>query len=206
MNVRLSKDQKIRPQSASQLYEIMQKILLRENSIGRGAEHFWIVGMDSPGRILFIELLSLGSANRLIIKPRDVYRMAIYKNAVNAILVHNHPSGLLEPSDNDSDFTDKMLKSGDMLGITVLDHLIISETDFYSYLESGQLEKLKNSGLYELRKRDQDELQKFLVEMEKEKAANAKAEAIARKLKEMGLDPAEIKKATGLRIPEIKKL
>ena len=124
MNVRLSKDQKIKVLYADDLYSIMQQILMRENKIRRNQEHFWVVGLDNQNKILFIELIGLGRVNRVGANPPDVFRMGIYKLAVSMVLVHNHPSGNLEPSQADKDFTDRLLKVGQLINIEVLDHTL----------------------------------------------------------------------------------
>lgn len=206
MNVRLSKEQKIKILNADQVYDIMQRVLMRENDISRGAEHFWIIGLDNANKILFIELVSLGASNRVTVKPREVFRMAIYKMAVRAILVHNHPSGELLPSEGDKDATDRLLKSGDMLGIEVIDHLIISEESFYSFQEEGILQELTNNGLYQLVEKEKESLRLWKIEVEKEKASNERALTIAKEMKGDGVDEKVIKKYTGLGLREIRKL
>ena len=192
--------------NADQVYNVMQQILLRENEISRNQEHFWIVGLDNANKILFIELVSLGAANRVQVKPREVFRVAIYKMAVKAILVHNHPSGELLPSEGDKDVTDRLLKSGDMLGIEVIDHLIISEENFYSFEDSGILKELQNNGLYQLVEKEKESLRLWKIEVEKEKAVKEFALKMAKELKGMGLEEKDIKKATGLGLREIRKL
>ncbi|MGB3465472.1 MAG: JAB domain-containing protein [Cyclobacteriaceae bacterium] len=206
MNVRLSKEQKTKILNADQVYNVMQQILLRENQIRRGQEHFWIVGLDNANGILFIELISLGGTNRVQVKPREVFRVAIYKMAVRAILVHNHPSGELFPSEGDKDVTDRLLKSGDMLGIEVIDHLIISEKTFYSFEENDILEELRNNGLYELVAKEKEELRQWKIEMEKEKAVKDFAVKMAKKMKSEGFDEKAIKNFTGLGLKEIRGL
>lgn len=79
----------------------MQQILLRENKIRRKQEHSWIIGMDDLNKLLFVELLSLGSKNMVIIDPAEVFRMAVYKMASQTIFVHNHPTGEVKPSESD---------------------------------------------------------------------------------------------------------
>ena len=192
--------------NADQVYNVMQQVLLRENEISRGQEHFWIIGLDNANKILFIELVSLGAANRVQVKPREVFRVAIYKMAVKAILVHNHPSGELFPSEDDKDATDRLLKSGDMLGINIIDHLIISEENFYSFEDSGLLKELQNNGLYQLVEKERESLRLWKIEVEKEKAVKEFALKMAKELKAMGLDEKDIKKATGLGLKEIRKL
>ena len=132
--------------------------------------------------------------------------MAIYKMAVKAILVHNHPSGELIPSEDDKDATDRLLKSGDMLGIEVIDHLIISEETFYSFEESGVLKDLTNNGLYQLVEKEKESLRLWKIEVEKEKAVKEFAIEMAKKMKKEGYEEDAIKKFTGLGLREIRKL
>ena len=203
MNVRLNKDQKVKILNSQDIFKIMQLVLLRENRIRRNQEHFWVVGLDNAHKILFIELVSLGAVNRVQIAPPEVFRMAIYKLAVRMILVHNHPSGNLKPSRADLDFTDRMIKSGQIINIEVLDHLVISEEGFTSFADEGLMDELRNSGMYEL----VDKEKALLFEQLKvDKARLEEKQALARKLKKEGMDEDFIKKMTGLRKWDIRKL
>ena len=184
----------------------MQQVLLRENKIRRNQEHFWVVGLDNANKILFIELISLGSVNKATVKPPEVFRMGIYKLAVKMILVHNHPSGQMKPSNADIDLTDKLLKSGEMIEIKVIEHLIISEEDYFSFADERIIEDLKKNGRYELIDGDKAELQEYKAQMEKERAEKAKAITIATSLKKSGMSEDEIKKHTGLTLWDIRKL
>lgn len=206
MNVRLSKDQKVKILNSDDVYSIMQQILLRENKIRRNQEHFWVIGLNNANKILFIELVSLGAVNRVTIDPPDVFRMAIYKLAVKMILVHNHPSGNIEPSKADEDFTDRMLKVGKLIKIEVIDHLVISETEFTSFSSSGIIKRLQKSGLFEIVERDKAELKAWKLKLEHERGERDKALEIAKKLKKSGMDEKDIKKMTGLLLGEIRRL
>src|SRR3989338_5228478 len=99
MNVPLSNEEKIKILNGDDLYGIMQRVLLREEKIDRNKEHFWIIGLENNNRMLFIELVSLGSVNTTIAEPMEVFSFALQKQAVKIILVHNHPSGELLPSE-----------------------------------------------------------------------------------------------------------
>lgn len=206
MNVRLTQEQKIKILTSKDIYKVMQQILMRENKIRRNQEHFWVIGLDNKYKILFIELISLGAVNRVHVNPPEVFRMAIYKLASKMILVHNHPSGEVFPSDADFDLTDRMIKSGKMLKIEVIDHLVISEKSFTSFAEEGIFEQLKENGKYELIDKEKANLQKFKIEMERERAEKEKAIEIGKKMKENGYNDDDIKKLTGLRKWDIKKL
>ena len=203
MNVRLTSDQKIKILNSKDIFTIMQQILLRENKIRRNQEHFWVIGLNNANKILFIELVSLGASNRVDISPPEVFRMGIYKLAVKMVLVHNHPSGTTQVSEADKDFTDRMLKSGAMLNIEVIDHLVITEDAYTSFVDTGLLYELKRSGNYVIVEREKAQL----LELRKIEAAVDKERIeIARKFKNAGVDIETIQKATGLKKTEINKL
>lgn len=206
MNVRLSKDQKIQVLNSADLYLIMKHVLLRENKIRRGVEHFWAVGLGTMDKVLFVELISLGAQNRVQVAPPEMFRMAIYKLARKVVMVHNHPSGRMIPSKEDQDFTDRMIKSGRMLEIEVIDHLIISEKDYLSFEDETIMDQLRHSGLYELVEREKKELKDFRLKLEKQESERKKALEIAKKLKDSGLETDFIKEMTGLSKWDIKKL
>jgi len=206
MNVRLSNEQRIRVLNSADVYTIIQQILLRENKIRRNQEHFWVVGLDNKNKILFIELIGLGAVNRVAADPSDIFRMAIYKLAVNMVLVHNHPSGSVEPSQADLDMTDRMLKVGKLINIEVIDHLVISEKNYTSFEDEAIMVKLRKSGLFEIVERDKVELKQWKIDVEKDKAKHLEKKAIAKNMKEAGMDEKTIKKMTGLYMHEIRKL
>lgn len=206
MNVRLTQDQKIQLSDSGDVYKIMQQILLRENKIGRNQEHFWVIGLDNQSKILFIELVGLGAVNRVGANPPDVFRMGIYKLAVSMILVHNHPSGNLKPSDEDIDFTDKMYKVGEIIGIKILDHLIITEKSYVSLADKGFFNVIKKSGRYKVIDKDLDDYLEMKREIEADLKLREEKMEMARKMKKDGLDADTIKKYTGLTKWDIRKV
>lgn len=206
MNVRLSKEQKIKVLNSTDIYAIMQQVLLRENKIRRNQEHFWVVGLDNAHKVLFIELIGLGAVNRVNADPPDVFRMAIYKLAVKMILAHNHPSGSLEISQGDNEFTDRMLKVGRLINIEIVDHLIITEENYASLADMGVLDKLKKSGMFEIMGPEKKELEQWKIDTEKKRAVKQNKLEIAKSLKVSGMSDADIKKHTGLSSAAIKKL
>ncbi len=148
MNIRLTKEQKIKILNSTDVYSIMQQILMRENKIGRNKEHFWVVGLSNINKILYIELVSLGSIKRTVVDPMDVYSWALQKSCVKLIFVHNHPGGELKPSKMDKDITDRMIQVGKIVNIEVIDHLIITEKKYYSFVDDGLLAELEASMKY----------------------------------------------------------
>lgn len=206
MNVRLTQQQKIQLLNSKDVYKIMQQVLLRENKIRRNQEHFWVIGLDNASKILFIELIGLGAVNRVNANPPDVFRMGIYKLAFKMVLVHNHPSGNIKPSQQDQDFTDRMLKVGKLINIEVIDHLVISEEKYTSFIDEGIMDQLKKSGLFEIVERDKIALKEWKLEMERERAVKDRNIEIGKKLKLEGMDEDFIKKITGLHLNTIRSL
>ena len=203
MNVRLTKEQKIKVLNSADIYAIMQQVLLRENKIRRNQEHFWVVGLNNNNKILFVELIGLGASNRVNADPPDVFRMAIYKLASKLILVHNHPSGSHEVTDADLNFTDHMLKVGKLIHVEVLDHLVITETSYTSFEDRGIMNQLRKSGFYEVTGPEKKELEAFKLETERKRAKKEGLKEVARNMKAKGYDEAIIKELTGLSKKEI---
>ena len=177
MTIELSDDQRIKILNADSLFEIMSRVLMRENDIDRDKEHLWVVGLASNLKILFIELVSLGTVNSTIVEPMEVFSVALQKRAVSIILVHNHPSGELRPSKNDMDVTDRLIQVGKIVNTPVFDHLIITEESFTSFKDTGLMHKLEQStkyvAPYQLAERMKNEM---LAEAEQRAAADAKRE------------------------------
>lgn len=148
MNVKLTQKERIQVTEPDALAKIMQRILLRENNIDREKEHFWIVGMNNAGTILHIELVSTGSVHEVPAEPMNVYRVAILKGATQVIAVHNHPSNIMRPSPEDLDLTDRLIQVGLIIQIPMIDHLIISPDDWYSFEEDGLMMQLEQSIKY----------------------------------------------------------
>ncbi|HTJ49157.1 MAG TPA: JAB domain-containing protein [Cyclobacteriaceae bacterium] len=202
MNVRLTSDQKIKILNSKDIFTIMQQILLRENKIRRNQEHFWVIGLNNANKILFIELVSLGASNRVDISPPEVFRMGIYKLAVKMVLVHNHPSGNTEVSEADKNFTKRMVKSGTLLNIEVIDHLVITEKTYTSFLDAGLMYEFKRSDNNEIVGKN---LKAQLANMKRE-IEREKDEITARRMKERGYSVDEIAAMTGLKKAVINKL
>ncbi|WP_165741918.1 JAB domain-containing protein [Candidatus Thiosymbion oneisti] len=218
MEVKLSKQQKVTVNSAEDIYLIMRQILRRENKIGQGQEHFWMVGLNQANKILYIELVALGSSNMANINPREAFRMAIYKLAVQVIMVHNHPGGNVTPSIEDQDLTDHFIQAGKFLKVEVIDHLIISDETYYSFVDSGIFKKLQASERwilpYKLKKRIRNEGKEEGLKAGKEeglylgeKIGEEKGKKeMAKVMKQEKVSITIIAKASGLSIEEIKEL
>ena len=77
-------------------------------------------------------IISIGNANSATITPREVFQRAVLVGAISVVLAHNHPSGSLEPSQQDREVTQRMRQAGDIMGISILDHLIVTDQSFLS--------------------------------------------------------------------------
>jgi DNA repair protein RadC len=207
MKARLSKaDLKKEIYYGSDLYPVMQSIFMREARIRRVQEHFWVASLNNKGKLLNVELINIGATNRIAVQPPELFRIAIYKAAVSIILVHNHPSGVLLPSHEDRQQTDRFMKVGKLLNIKVEDHLIISETDCYSMQANGVMDELRKSGLYEVTLKETEEMKKWREEELAKSAKEANSREIALRLIGLGLSVDDIVMATKLRKNSVEKM
>ncbi|WFA09486.1 DNA repair protein RadC [Tissierella sp. Yu-01] len=102
-------------------------------------EHFRIAILDTKNQILSIENISVGTLNASIVHPRDVFKIAIKRNANSILLIHNHPSGDTTPSNEDINITNRLIDAGNLVGIKVLDHIIIGDNKYLSFKEKNYI-------------------------------------------------------------------
>lgn len=100
-------------------------------------EYFKVLLLNTKNHVLQIRTVSIGSLNASVVHPRECFREAIAAQAASVILVHNHPSGDVEPSGEDISLTRRLMSAGDLLGIKVLDHVIIAGNRYVSLSEKG---------------------------------------------------------------------
>lgn len=105
-------------------------------------EYFLILSLDSRNNLIKISDISIGSLTANLVHPREVFKEAIQTSAVSVVLVHNHPSGDATPSENDVEITEQLIKAGEIIGISVLDHIVISNQDYKS-MKDKELLQLK---------------------------------------------------------------
>lgn len=98
-------------------------------------EHLRGIYLNAHYQVVHDEIISIGTADANIIHPREVFRPAISCSAVGVILVHNHPSGILEPSAEDRRVTKQIKEAGALIGIELVDHLIVSKDGFKSIVD-----------------------------------------------------------------------
>lgn len=199
------------------LFIILRDILAREEQIDQEKEHFWMIGLAINNRLLFIELVSLGSVKATTVEPMNVFRVSVLKGAVKAIIGHNHPSGNLQPSEADLDVTDRLIQVGRILDIPIIDHMLITTNDYFSFAEEGLIEKLGESTKwvpsFVLEKRIRDEESKLRNKAVRVAENKGKKEGIkegklatAKSMKDKGYSIEEISEITGLKKKEIEGL
>ena len=93
--------------------------------------------LDARNRVIGIEEVSVGSLNANILHPREIFKSAILANAAAIILAHNHPSGSMDPSDEDLTITKRIQEAGKILGIDVVDHVIVGADGVTSFKEKA---------------------------------------------------------------------
>ncbi len=99
--------------------------LMAEELSGYDREVICVLNINAKNKVLNMNLASMGTINASIVSPREIFKSAILANASAVILLHNHPSGVVEPSRADYTMTEQIKKGGEILGIEVLDHIIV---------------------------------------------------------------------------------
>lgn len=100
-------------------------------------EHFRVIFLNTKNIVIDVKDLSIGNLNSSIVHPREVYSEAIKKSSASIIVLHNHPSGDPTPSQEDINITRRLIESGKIIGIDLLDHIIIGDGSFVSLKEKG---------------------------------------------------------------------
>jgi DNA repair protein RadC len=135
------KDSKLRLNSPQEVAKVFQDILALEDKIDQDKEHFYVMHLDVRSQVRSVEVVSIGTLTSSLVHPRETYRRAIVEGAASIIIAHNHPSGETDPSDEDTKITKQMFEAGQILGITMLDHIIFAKTGFFSFRDNQKYEE-----------------------------------------------------------------
>ena len=111
--------------------------LLRPCFDGLDREQFLVCGLDAKHRIIGINIVSIGSLTLAIVHPREVFKPLILMNAAAFICAHNHPSSDPTPSQEDRVLTQRLRQGAEILGITLLDHVVLGEERYFSFADQG---------------------------------------------------------------------
>ena len=120
--------------SASDVATFVRSVLT-DNS----REHFVAMFLDAMHQVTAYSIVSIGTANYAVVTPREVYQRAIVAGSIAIAVAHNHPSGSPVPSDEDHRVTKRLFESGVLLGIKLLDHVVVTDHEHYSFSENGVL-------------------------------------------------------------------
>jgi DNA repair protein RadC len=99
----------------------------------RKQEHFICISLNGAHEVLASRIITIGLVNRTLIHPREVFSDPLIDRACAVIVAHNHPSGQVNPSPEDEEITRRLKATADLVGITLLDHIIFSEEGYYSF-------------------------------------------------------------------------
>ncbi|MDR0302981.1 MAG: DNA repair protein RadC [Treponema sp.] len=105
----------------------------------RKQEHFISLSLNGAHEVLAVRIVTIGLVNKTIVHPREVFADIIQDRAAAFCVAHNHPSGKLESSPEDDDITERLLSAAHILGLRFLDHIIFSQTNWWSFRENGKL-------------------------------------------------------------------
>ena len=125
--------------SSEAVAEMMFTLLQKIRGYQKQRERMWCIGLDNGNNVQYIEIASVGTVDQAVIYPREVIRTAIVKGTTRIIIVHNHPSGSINPSTQDIELTKKLKSGAETLDVELLDHLIINNKDkqYYSFRENN---------------------------------------------------------------------
>ena len=112
---------------------IAQAVYMRDKT----REHLMTIYLNARNEMIFKKPMFIGTLNANLVHPREIFQEALKQNAASVILVHNHPSGDPEPSEDDLEITKRIIEAGKIMGIDVLDHIIITKTKVFSFKEKG---------------------------------------------------------------------
>ena len=112
---------------------------IRSKILDYSKENYLIMSFDTRSRLLGIDSVSTGTATASLVHMRETFNAAVKRRAVQIIAAHNHPSGDCEPSDEDVKITKRLSEAGKIMGIEMIDHIIVTKTDYYSFKEKGMM-------------------------------------------------------------------
>jgi len=123
----------IKLSKSGDVYEAFKKLVESDK------EKFYSIFLDCKNKVIGVDMVSQGCLDSSSVHPREVYKSALLASAASVIFVHSHPSGDPEPSFADKEITRLLKQAGDMLQISVLDHIIIGLDKYYSFADKGEL-------------------------------------------------------------------
>ena len=112
---------------------------LLKNYASKNQEHFITVTLDGANTVIKTRVVFIGTLNRSLVHPREVFAPAFTDRAASIVIAHNHPSGNIQPSAEDFEITRKLIKASKILGIDIVDHVILTKNGHYSFHGNGKM-------------------------------------------------------------------
>ena len=125
------------------LYDIKidncEKVFMYYNDLLKNEtqEYFYCLYLDNNNKVIKNKMLFKGTLNYSTVHPREIFKEAYLVGATSIICIHNHPTGNIEPSKNDIELTNNLIKVGNILGVKISDHLIIGKDNYFSFFENN---------------------------------------------------------------------
>ncbi len=129
-----NKDKKVAFTSANDIFNYVKNDMRFGNR-----EYFLVIALNSKLEVIDTEVISVGTLTQALVNPREVFSFALKKKAHRLVVCHNHPSGHVTPSKNDFALTDRLISAGRIIGVEVIDHIIISNNDYYSMKQNADI-------------------------------------------------------------------
>ena len=129
-------DSKIHVQGSEQVAKVFQDLLLLEDEIDQLKEHFYVMRLDTRSRINMVELVSVGTLTSALVHPRETFRRAVMQGGIGETKLSIQWSGEVDPSDEDTKVTKLLFEAGNILGIRMLDHVIFSKEQFFTFRDN----------------------------------------------------------------------
>jgi len=127
-------EKKVRFKDPRDVYEYYYPLIA-----GLNYELFKVAAVDGKNALIKDTTISKGILDASLVHPREVFKFAINENANALFLIHNHPSGIVKPSEDDLKITERLCSSGELMGIRIIDHIIVAENSFYSFSQHNLL-------------------------------------------------------------------
>jgi DNA repair protein RadC len=123
--------------STPDVAKVFQGFLGAQDAIDQDKEHYWVMHLDARDHIIMVELVGIGILSGAYVHPRETFRRAIAEGTAEIIVAHTHPSGEVDPSEDDIRTTQRLHAAGEILGIPLLDHIVVSPTKYFSFRVNG---------------------------------------------------------------------
>lgn len=137
VNFKGDKSKLFKINSSAEAYEVLKEIF-NSDTID-WTEEAILLCLNTQHKVIGYYKLSSGGLTGVIMDNRVIFQIALLSNATRIIVAHNHPTGNLTPSESDNQITESIKKAGEILNIPLLDHLIVTSENYYSYADSGKL-------------------------------------------------------------------